>query len=154
MTVAYTGKYIGNPNASYETDVTPKNAAGRLSRIWKNTSFPLFTGLGTAVGMASGESLPVALGKSVMENALWSLVPGGFATMLGVTAAQMLPEIMNATTMAESRLGQRSAMFGAGYIDTEAAASLRQTTLNQMMQARQNASLAVMGHARNAAKAY
>jgi hypothetical protein len=106
------------------------------------------------MSMREGKSAPVAIGKALVTNALWNMVPGGFATMLGLAALQVAPEVARSFDQMKSGIGAKSIGFSGGFTQNEGQQYMKQMGLSNVMSARQNASAIMANHARGAAKPY
>jgi hypothetical protein len=145
-----------NPNANTQNPV-PTNAKGGLSKaksVFGGVAGYGFIGLDAYTRMKDGESAPVAIGKAAVSNALWMAVPGGAATMVGLMALQMAPEIARGLDQVKAGIGSKSRSFGGGFQQSDGQQYMKQMGLSNVMSARQNASSIMANHARGAAKSY
>ncbi|SFJ62495.1 hypothetical protein SAMN02799624_05227 [Paenibacillus sp. UNC496MF] len=145
-----------NSNANTQNPV-PKTAKGGIAKargVLGGVAGYGFIGLDAYTRMKDGESMPVAIGKAAVSNALWMAVPGGAATMLGVMALQMAPEIARGLDQVKAGIGAKSRSFGGGFQQSDGQQYMKQMGLNNAMSARQNASSIMANHARGAAKSY
>jgi hypothetical protein len=101
-----------------------------------------------------GDSWPVAIGKSLVTNAAWSLMPGGMPAMLGLAAISVAPEMGRALDMKRADLGAKSVAFGGGFTQSAPQQALQQMGAQQMMAARSQANAVMSRHAQGAVKAY
>ena len=121
---------------------------------------PAFIGVDTVMRVKDGESVPVALGKAVLTNAAWSLVPGGvvggLAVMGGMAAVQMAPAIAQAMNQKEANMGKKGMVFGgaSNFVGSEGQQNMMMQGLAQADQALSASTQALSGHARAAHKMY
>ena len=113
-----------------------------------------FIGLDSALRIKDGESAPVALGKALLTNAAFSLLPGGLPTMLGLMAVQAAPEIMNQLDVAAGAINAKKRQFGGNFQETESQLTMLQQGLTKMQNARMQAARVMANHARGAQKVY
>lgn len=134
----------------------PTNGEGRINKMKTKIGFGglAFTGLGAYFYHKEGDSYPVAIGKSLLTNAAWSLMPGGLGAMIGLTAVQMAPEIGRALDMKRAEIGSRSVAFGGGFTQNAAQQAMQQIGIQNIMNARSTASAIMSRHAQGAVKAY
>lgn len=139
----------------------PKNAEGNINDLQKN-KLRLggnllnhgFIGLDTYMRVKDGENLPVALGKAVLTNAAFSLIPGGIVGAMGVMAVASAPQIMNMMDQAASNIGAKNQQFGGNFQESEAQMNMLQSGLGKMQDARMMATRRMANHARNAQRVY
>jgi len=122
-----------------------------LSKLSGETMGLGFIGLDTYMRVQEGENVIPALAKAAVTNAFWAAMPGGWATMLGYTAATMLPAFSNAVDQGIAGVSQKLTPFGQGYTPTQQSELLKTDGINRMMQNRQ---LMMQRHAMNNRKIY
>lgn len=102
-----------------------------------------------------GESAPVALGKAMLTNAAFSLIPGGILGFAAIGAAMAAPEVMNQLDQASGAINAKKASFSGGkFQQTESQMALMQTGLTKMQGARTQFARSMANHARGAQKVY
>src|SRR5690606_40088124 len=103
---------------------------------------------------------PVALGKALVTNAAFSMIPGGIiggvAVMGGVAAIQAAPTVARAVADKQARMGQKSMTFGGAskFVGNEGQENMMQQGLSQMDQASNHGLKQIMKHARGAHNTY
>lgn len=139
------------------TQNAPQNAQGRLGRIARSMGGPMnvaFVGIDAGMRMSDGESAPVAVGKSLLTNAAFSLIPGGLIGVAAIGAAMAAPEINEQLRAASGRLNAKKRQFGGNFEETEAQIGLMQQGLGRMQDARMQATRRMANHARGAQQVY
>jgi hypothetical protein len=134
-----------------------KTVGQHAKSAWKNSGGVMgvgFTGFDFYSRVKDGESLLPAAGKALATNAFWSMMPGGWAAMLGLAAVQMAPAAMDAIDSAASGLGQKSQAFGGGFTQNETQEWMKTEGITNMTNARQSAAAVMANHARGARKLY
>ncbi|MED1301889.1 hypothetical protein P4388_31460 [Bacillus thuringiensis] len=143
----------------------PNTAQSRVDRLRSAKS-----GVGTRIGgnilnhgfiafdsysrIKDGESAPVAVGKALLTNAAFSLVPGGIVGAMAVGAVMAAPEIMNQLDVAAGVMNQKKKQFGGNFQQTESQMSMMQTGLSNMQNARTHFARRMANHAAGAQKVY
>lgn len=143
------------------TQQSPINAGGNINDL-KKKGLRMggsalnygFIGVDAFTRIKSGENAAVAVGKSVLTNAAFSLIPGGIVGALGVMAVASAPEIMNQLDIAAEGINNKKQQFGGNFQETESQLNLMQTGLGKMQDARMHATRRMANHARNAQKVY
>jgi hypothetical protein len=147
-----------NQGNTIQQGVIPQNAKGRAKQgLWGRLSGPAgyaFTAIDAYSNIKEGESAPVAIGKALVTNAFWMMMPGGFRAMLGLGLLEAAPELARAIDYAKAAHGQKSIMFGGGFTQNDGQEFMKQTGIQNMMNARNTASAIMAKHARGASKAY
>lgn len=143
------------------TQRSPVNGAGNVNELKKkglrmggNVLNYGFIGVDAAMRIKSGENAVVAVGKSVLTNAAFSLIPGGIVGAAAVMAVASTPEIMNQLDQAAGNLNNKKQQFGGNFQQTESQLNMMQTGLGNMQNARMHATRRMANHARNAQKVY
>jgi hypothetical protein len=113
-----------------------------------------FIGVDSAMRMKNGESAPVAVGKALLTNAAFSLIPGGIVGATAVMAVASAPEIMNQLDRAAGGLNAKKQQFGGNFQESESQLQMMQTGVGKMQDARMHATRRMANHARNAQKVY
>jgi hypothetical protein len=117
-----------------------------------------FVGLDSYMRIKDGENPVAAVGKALATNAMWAMAPGGVvggaALMLGMTAAQLAPEVLNATARAKSNLAAHKTRFGSNFQSSEAQMMLQDAGLNRISSARNHLSGVMSNHARGSQRVY
>lgn len=132
---------------------------GKMQKI-NGVLGPAMVGVDTIMRVKDGEAVPVALGKAMLTNAAWSLIPGGVVAgvgvMAGMAAFQMAPVIGQAVNAKSAKMGQKELGFGGAskFIGSEAQQNMMSQGLSQMNQASNHGVRAMANHARNAHKTY
>jgi hypothetical protein len=137
----------------------PQNGKGRAIQLKKEHWFSkgmgyAFTGVDAYMRIREGESAPVAIGKALLTNMAWNMLPGGIPVAIGLGALQALPSILGATDAARSSIGSKSVAFGGGYTSNEGQEYMKQMGLSSMDNARNQAAAIMSRHARGAVKSY
>lgn len=143
----------------------PNTAQGRLERFKGVTS-----GMGARIGgnilnhgfiafdsysrIKDGESAPVAVGKALLTNAAFSLIPGGIVGAMAVGAVMAAPEIMNQLDAGAGAIGSKKNQFGGNYQQTESQMAMMQSGLSNMQNARTHYARRMANHASGAQKVY
>lgn len=136
--------------------VDGNGAMGKINKVLG----PTFVGVDTVMRVKDGEAVPVALGKALVTNAAFSMIPGGIiggvAVMGGVAAIQAAPTIARAVADKQARMGQKSMTFGGAskFIGNEGQENMMQQGLSQMDQAANHGLKQIMKHARGAHNTY
>lgn len=140
---------------------TPKGRSEKIAADHRRSRMTLNGVLGagfvltdTALRVKAGESLPVSLGKSLLENAIWAAMPGGFFTALGVGLAAATPDLMHAANAVRTGLNAKKQAFSAPFVQNEAQNLMKMNDINRGMSARQEAAAIMSRHAYQARKAY
>lgn len=143
------------------TQQSPANAGGNINdlkskglRMGGNVLNYGFIGVDAFSRIKNGENAAVAVGKSVLTNAAFSLIPGGIVGALGVMAVASAPEVMNQLDRAAGGINNKKQQFGGNFQETESQLNLMQTGLGKMQNARMHATRQMANHARNAQKVY
>jgi len=136
---------------------TPNAQRGRMSKI--NSGLGVgFVGLEAYSRIKDGESAPLAVGKALATNALWSMVPGGLAGGLAITAGslamQAIPAAKQKIKDKKSELHSNLNRFGSNFQSTQAQEELAYQGYNQLEAARNHLATNISGHARNAQQIY
>ena len=143
----------------YDSAEQAAEGNGKMGKINKVLG-PTFVGVDTIMGVKDGESVPVALGKALISNAAFSMIPGGIvggaAVMAGMAAIQAAPAISRAVAAKQSQMGQKSMTFGGAgnFVGNEAQENMMQQGLSQMDQAANHGLKQIMRHARGAHNTY
>lgn len=144
----------------------PRTAKGRiheLDQIQKKKKLSILgggvlnyglIGIDTYMNLKEGDSAPVAVGKALLTNAAFSLIPGGVPMALGLSAVAAAPSIMNALDQASFSMTQAKQSFRSDFQSTESQISMLQTGLTNMQDARTHAVRQMANHARGAQKVY
>lgn len=141
--------------------VKTANAVGRMGKLARvadhmkrNGLDYAFIGFESRSRMKEGDSLPVAVGKAVLTDAAFSLLPGGIygAIALGVISAT--PHVLNALDGARQSLNAKKSQFGGNFEHTPAQVSMIQTGMTNMQNARMHATRQMANHARGAQRVY
>jgi hypothetical protein len=119
-------------SASSAASGTPEKKGGILKNFGSVASYGFF-GFDAYSRMKDGESFVPAVAKAALTNAFWAAVPGGLVTMVGYTAATMLPTIGNAIDQAAAAQKQKFSAFGSNFKETEAQQMMMGDSLNKMM---------------------
>jgi alanine dehydrogenase len=101
-----------------------------------------------------GEKLPIAMGKAVLTNAAWSMLPGGIIGMGIATAAMSAPAIIQQMDVAAGKLNSKKQQFGGNFQESEAQFGALQRGASNMQNARMQATRVMANHARGAQKVY
>lgn len=110
-----------------------------------------FIGLDTYMRVQDGEHIVPAVAKAALTNAFWMAVPGGLATMVGFTAATMLPQFSNMMDQATSGISAKKKMFAGSYAQNEAQQMMLQDGVNRLME---NRKVSISRHAMRHRKFY
>lgn len=108
----------------------------------------------SALRMKDGEAAPVAVGKALLTNAAFSLLPGGILGAVAIGAVMAAPEMMSQLDRSVNVLNSKKQQFGGNFKETEAQVSLMQTGLGNMQNARTHAARRMANHARGAQRVY
>lgn len=133
--------------------------SGKMTKINKVLG-PGFVGVDTIMRVKDGESVPVALGKALVTNAAFNMIPGGMvggiAVMAGISAIQAAPAISRAIEAKQAKMGQKGMTFGGAskFIGNEAQENMKQQGLSQMDAAANHGLKQIMRHARGAHNTY
>lgn len=142
------------------TQPVPNNSQGNIHRLKKmGGSFggPLnvaFVGVDSAMSMKDGDSAPVAVGKALLTNAAFSLIPGGILGVAALGAAAATPQIKVALDGAARNISAKSQQFGGNFQESESQVAMMQQGIGQMQNARMHATRQMANHARGAQKVY
>ncbi|CDQ41833.1 hypothetical protein [Virgibacillus salexigens] len=142
------------------TQQEPANGRGSINKLDKiNTGLGVgFVGLDSYMRMKEGESAPVAVGKALLTNAVWSMAPGGLlgglAISAGAAAVQVAPDLINAAEQKKAKFHANRNRFGSNYQSSQAQQSMQYQGLNQIQQARQHVTANMANHARGAQRVY
>lgn len=136
-----------------------ENAQGRADKLKKkrlggNVLNHGFIGVDTYMRVKSGENLPTAVGKAVLTNAAFSMLPGGIIGGLAVVGAMAAPEMMNALDGASNALNAKKQQFGGNFQGSQVQEQMMQQGLGKMQNARMQATRSMANHARGAQKVY
>ena len=121
---------------------------------------PTFVGVDTVMRVKDGEAVPVALGKALITNAAFNLIPGGMlggiAVMGGMAAIQAAPAVSRAIEAKHAKMGQKGMTFGGAgnFVGNEAQENMMMQGLTQMDAAANHGLKKVMGQARGAHNTY
>lgn len=140
----------------------PINAKGNINKLKKlgkagtlgGIANVAFVGIDSSMRMQDGESAPVAVGKALLTNAAFSLIPGGIYGAIAVGAATAVPEVMNQLDAAASNLGSKKQQFGGNFQETESQLTMMQQGISRMQNARMQVTRQMANHARGAQKVY
>jgi hypothetical protein len=140
---------------------SPTNAEGRTDQL-KKQGFKVggnilnhgFIGLDTFMRVKDGEKLPVALGKAVLTNAAFSLIPGGIVGGMAVMAAMSAPQMINTMDQAAGKINAKKQQFGGNFQQSETQFNMMQRGLGNMQNARLQATKSMANHARGAQRVY
>lgn len=138
----------------------PVNGKGSINRINKISSGlgVGFVGLDAYMNYQDGDNVPVAVGKALLTNAVWSMAPGGLVGGLaigaGATAVQMAPEVLREMEQRKANFHQNRNRFGSNFQSTQAQETMQYQGINQIQQARQHVTAQMANHARGAVKVY
>lgn len=113
-----------------------------------------FIGVDSFMSMKEGESAPVAVGKALLTNAAFSLLPGGIMGAVAIGAVASAPEIMNQLDRATGALDAKKRQFGGNFQESETQMMMMQQGLGNMQNARTHAVRRMANHARGAQKVY
>ncbi|MCD7910980.1 hypothetical protein KC480_05500 [Bacillus velezensis] len=135
----------------------PVNAKGGINKLRKlgkagalgGIANVAFVGIDSSMRMQDGESAPVAVGKALVTNAAFSLIPGGIYGAVAVGVATAAPEIMNQLDTAAANLDSKKKQFGGNFQESEPQLTMMQQGISRMQITRQMAN-----HARGAQKVY
>ncbi|MEB2276926.1 hypothetical protein LAV82_23180 [Bacillus sp. ILBB4] len=144
------GTPIGPNNSQGNIDQLKKKGIGMGGRLMNHG----FIGLDTFMRVKDGEKLPVALGKAVLTNAAFSLIPGGIVGGMAAMAVMSAPDMMNQLDQATSALGAKKQQFGGNFQESETQMYMMQQGLGRMQDARMQATRRMANHARGAQKVY
>ncbi len=139
---------------------SPNNANGNMHRLKKfggTLGGPLnvaFVGLDSAMSMREGDNAAVAVGKALLTNAAFSLIPGGIVGAGVLGAAMAAPHIKNQMDQAAGNLNQKKQSFGGSFRETESQLTMMQQGIGRMQDARMHATRQMANHARGAQKIY
>lgn len=136
--------------AQGQADQLQKKKSGIGGRILNHG----FIGVDTYMRVKDGENLPMAVGKAVLTNAAFSLLPGGIVGGIAVMGAMAAPEIMNAMDGAAGNLNAKKQQFGGDFQESRTQMRSMQTGLNNMQNARMHATKSMANHARGAQRVY
>ncbi|MCY8577157.1 hypothetical protein MOD24_15005 [Bacillus haynesii] len=139
--------------------INAKGSINKLKRLGKAGTLGgianvAFVGIDSGMRMQEGESAPVAVGKSLLTNAAFSLIPGGIYGALAIGAATAVPEIMNQLDQAASNLNAKKQQFGGNFQETESQLTMMQQGITRMQNARMQVTRQMANHARGAQKVY
>jgi hypothetical protein len=139
----------------------PSNAQSRMDQLRKvkgklggnilNHGFIAFDSISR---VKSGENIPTAVGKAVLTNAAFSMIPGGIVGGMAVMAAMAAPEMMNALDAAAGKLNAKKQQFGGNFQESEVQMNMMQQGMGKMQNARMQATRSMANHARGAQKVY
>lgn len=144
------GTPTGPNNSQGNIDQLKKKGMGMGGRLMNHG----FIGLDTFMRVKDGEKLPVALGKAVLTNAAFSLIPGGIVGGMAAMAVMSAPDMMNQLDQATSALGAKKQQFGGNFQESETQMYMMQQGLGRMQDARMQATRRMANHARGAQKVY
>lgn len=113
-----------------------------------------FIGVDSVMRMKDGEAAPIAVGKAVLTNAAFSLIPGGIVGAMGVMALAAAPEIMNQMDHATGALGAKKQQFGGKFQQSESQVGMMRQGLGNMQNAQTHAVRRMANHARGAQRVY
>lgn len=136
-----------------------KQAPSKLGAINKVLG-PTFVGVDTVMRVKDGEAIPVALGKALISNAAFSMIPGGFvggmAVMGGMAALQAAPMVGQAMRNKQNQMGMKGMQFGAAgrFVGSEGQENMMMQGLSQMDQSVNHGLKQMMNHARGAHTTY
>lgn len=143
------------------TQTGPVNGQGRSDQLKKNGMKMGgnilnhgFIGIDTYMRVKDGEKLPVALGKAVLTNAAFSLIPGGIVGAAAVMGVMAAPTVMNTLDQAAGGLNAKKQQFGGNFQESETQFNMMQRGLGNMQNARLQATKSMANHARGAQKVY
>lgn len=139
------------------TQQQPSNAQGNISKLSRTMGGPLnvaFVGIDSAMRMKDGESAPVAVGKALLTNAAFSLIPGGMIGVAAIGAAYAAPQVVNQMDAAAGRINAKKSQFGGNFEQTESQVNMMQQGIGRMQNARAQATRQMANHARGAQKVY
>lgn len=144
------------------TQQQPTNAHGRMDQLKKKNFSVLggsilnygFIGVDSYMRIKEGESAPVAVGKALLTNAFYTMLPGGIAGALAFEGAKAAPEMMMALDQAASGVGAKKQQFGGNFQSTEAQQMMLQSGAQNMHSARMHAARKMASHARGAQRVY
>jgi hypothetical protein len=139
-------------NANGNIDNLKKKSVG--ARIGGNVLNYGFIGVDSYMRIKDGESAPVAVGKALLTNAAFSLIPGGIVGAMGVMGAMAAPEVMNQMDRAAGGLGAKKKQFVGNFEQSETQVAMMQQGLGRMQDARSHAVRRMANHARGAQKVY
>lgn len=128
-----------------------KKAKGKIGGSILNHGF---IGLDTFMRVKDGEKLPVALGKAVLTNAAFSMLPGGIIGGMAVMGAMAAPEMVKQLDQAAGGLNAKKQQFGGNFQESEAQFGMLQRGVGSMHSARLQATKVMANHARGAQKVY
>jgi hypothetical protein len=126
----------GSPGGAGGPGGTGASGGGIMKNFGSIASYGFF-GLDAYSRMKDGENFIPAVAKAALTNAFWAAVPGGLWTMVGYTAATMLPTIANAIDQAAAGQAQKFSMFGSKFQETEAQQMMLGDSVNKMMMNRE-----------------
>lgn len=139
---------VGNPEN--RIDELTKKKSGIGGRLLNHG----FIAFDSFMRVKDGESIPVAVGKAVLTNAAFSMLPGGIVGGMALMAVASAPEVMNQLDAAASGLNAKKQQFGGNFQQTEAQMNLLQSGVGNMQSARAQVVRSMSGHARNAQQVY
>jgi hypothetical protein len=143
------------------TQKEPVNATGNINDL-KKKSMRIgggvlnygFIGVDSYMRIKDGENPALAVGKAVLTNAAFSLIPGGIVGALAVGAVASAPEVMNQLDVAAGKIDSKKQQFGGNFQETGTQLNMMQNGLGNMQNARMHATRRMANHARNAQKVY
>lgn len=138
-----------------------KTGKGNINKLAKvNAALGVgFVGLDSYMRIKhEGESAPVAVGKALLTNAVWSMAPGGLVGGLaigaGVAAVQLAPEIVRKIDQKQASLHVNRNRFGSNFQSSQAQEAMQYVGINQIQQARQHVARNMARHASGAQRVY
>ncbi len=138
----------------------PNNANGNIHKLKKFGSSlggPLnvaFVGVDSAMSMKEGDNAAVAVGKALLTNAAFSLIPGGIVGAGILGAAMAAPQIKDQMDQAAGNLNKKKQSFASTFQETESQLTMMQQGIGRMQDARMHATRQMANHARGAQKIY
>lgn len=142
------------------TELTPDTQkTGKLGAINKVLG-PSFVGVDAVMRVKDGEAVPVAIGKALITNAAFNMIPGGFvggmAVMGGLAALEAAPMVGQAIKNKQNQMGVKGMQFGGAgrYVGSEGQENMLMQGLSQMDQSVNHGLKQMMGHARGAHTTY
>jgi alanine dehydrogenase len=136
------------------TQRAPSNIKGTIAKMGGNVFNYGFIGVDTFSRIKSGESAPVAIGKALLTNAAFSLIPGGIVGVAAIGVAMAAPEIINQMDAAAGNLNNKKKQFGGNFQESETQMMSLQNNVSSMQNARMQATRRMANHARGAQKVY
>lgn len=140
--------------ATPESRIAETHKSGMAKKLAGGALSYGFIGVDSYMRMKDGESAPVAVGKAVLTNAAFSLLPGGIIGAVALGGIMAAPAMASEMNRAARGMNGQKQMFHNNFQETTSQVNMLQTGMSRMNDSRTQLTRQMANHARGAAKAY